>query len=718
MKILYRQTILIGFIFLATQTWSQSERQQGLLYYHQSLDKGLPFQKTIFSGLKSLHLFNAASADSLKALAHIQLGILYWHDGQFDSSWNHIDKGQQIVELRKEYIKVAQCLHYKGLVRYYQCNFREALNLYERAEGIFEEIKADSALAKLKSHKGLIYSATGQYKKAIQNTLESFKLQEALPSYRDMTIPMQFSSAADETLYYKSKLEKDSESLQFVEQTKDKVKKAFTLYNLGLDYLHLKKYTIALKYFKQHASIQADLGYPTFTGSIADAYVGLGNYDSAIYYHKKWIAEAKERGTQIYLAAAYTNLAACYRSQQNWKEALAWFELANELNKKMGLKRSEAVVGKTRAQLLLNLGQVAQALQEIEISLSIANQIGCIKDVQEFLEVKSAILVRAERHKEAAQALTQSIVMLDSITDGEGQLQVARLQIEYETEKKNRDLTELQSQNKLKQVGIESRNLQIALAFSLLTLIAIVGSFYYFRYRQKKKSSELLTKQKKIIEVQNEELQKQNREKGILLSEIHHRVKNNLQIISSLISLKSRQVSAETNEALQQLNGRIFSMGLIHDKLYRTEDIQNIRLDEYLTEVSQQLITSFEGHDHPITLNLNCQAVEISADKALTCGLIANELITNAVKYAFTAQQQNCEITVGLIQSGNMVSLQISDNGSSTKPISGSFNKSFGSRFVDQLVIAKLGGEWSVKLENGVHIIIKFTASLNETRKN
>jgi two-component system, sensor histidine kinase PdtaS len=152
--------------------------------------------------------------------------------------------------------------------------------------------------------------------------------------------------------------------------------------------------------------------------------------------------------------------------------------------------------------------------------------------------------------------------------------------------------------------------------------------------------------------------------------------------------------------------------------LYRTEDIQNIRLDEYLTEVSQQLITSFEGHDHPITLNLNCQAVEISADKALTCGLIANELITNAVKYAFTAQQQNCEITVGLIQSGNMVSLQISDNGSSTKPISGSFNKSFGSRFVDQLVIAKLGGEWSVKLENGVYIVIKFTASLNETRKN
>jgi two-component system, sensor histidine kinase PdtaS len=706
--------LFIVFFFCAGLAQSQSGRQSGFFYYQQSLNKGIPFQQCVEYGLKALRASKEIENDSLMNLAHIQLGILYWHDGQFYSAWHHLDSGQKISSRRKEPFKIAQCLHYKGLVHYYRCKFDSALYWYDLAEREYEKQKTDSALAKIKSHKGLIYSATGQYKKAIQNTLESFKLQEALPSYRDMTIPVQFSSAADETLYYKSKLEKDSESLQFVEQANDKVKKAFTLYNLGLDYLHLKKYAMALKYFKEHASIHAGLGYPTFTGSIADAYVGLGNYDSAIYYHRRWIGEIRERGTQIHLAAAYTNLAACYRSQKNWKEALTWFGSANALNKKIGLRRSEAVVGKAMAQTLLKLGQAREALREMEVSLGIAKQIGCIKDVQEFLEVKSDILLRLERPKEAAQALKQSFVLLDSIRDGEGQLQVARLQIEYETDKKNRDLAGLHAQNKLKEIEIESRNLQIALVISLLAIIAITGGFYFFRYRQKKKSSDLLTKQKKVIEAQNEELQKKNKEKEILLSEIHHRVKNNLQIISSLISLKSRQASAETNEALQQLNGRIFSMGLVHEKLYQNENIRTIRLDEYLKEVSQHLLSSLEAKEHPVSLQLNCRPVEMDVDKALSCGLIANELITNSVKYAFAADQHDREITVSLDQTDKTIAFGISDNGRGNTQAPENHKKSFGSRFVDQLVTTKLGGEMCVKTENGFHVAIKFRKEAND----
>jgi hypothetical protein len=76
MKILFRLTALIGFIFLYADAWSQSAREQGLLYYHQSLNKGLPFQNTIINGVKSLYFFSLTNEDSLKALAHIQLGIL------------------------------------------------------------------------------------------------------------------------------------------------------------------------------------------------------------------------------------------------------------------------------------------------------------------------------------------------------------------------------------------------------------------------------------------------------------------------------------------------------------------------------------------------------------------------------------------------------------------------------------------------------------------
>src|SRR5258708_5132062 len=383
---------------------SQSKEQR-LSYYKQSLNKSIPFQQSIKGGEMALAFSKKASNDSLMILAHIQLGILYWHDGQFDKAWHHLTQGQRMSEQKKDSFKTAQCFHYKGLVHYYRCNFDSALFWYNLAEQGFGRLKMDSALAKLKSHKAFIYSATGRYKLAIQNMLESFKLQESSPGYRDMTIPIQFFAPSEESLYYKSKLEKDLESLQFVEPTKEKSKIAFTSYNIGLDYLHLKKYDLALKFFKKTSSIYASMNYISFTGSIADAFVGLRNYDSAIYYFDLWMKEIRERGTQIHLAAPYTHVAACYRSQKKSKEAMHYFELAQGLNRKMGLRRSEAVIGKAKAQIFLELGQASVALQEINSSISIARQIGCVSDIQTFLKLKSDILIYLKRYEEATEDL-------------------------------------------------------------------------------------------------------------------------------------------------------------------------------------------------------------------------------------------------------------------------------------------------------------------------
>jgi two-component system, sensor histidine kinase PdtaS len=279
------------------------------------------------------------------------------------------------------------------------------------------------------------------------------------------------------------------------------------------------------------------------------------------------------------------------------------------------------------------------------------------------------------------------------------------LQAEFKTAKKTKEVSELQQKNLLSEAQLQTRNLQIALSIAMLLVIATAGGLYYSRYQQNKKL--------------NQRLQISNKEKEGLLHEIHHRVKNNLQIISSLIQLKKRQTSAsETHEVLHQLNGRIVSMGLLHDKLYQQEDVKSIRLDEYLQEISQQLVSSFDETPYPISLIMNSQPVEIDVNRALTCGLIVNELVTNAIKYAFTPDQKDRKINLNLVQDKGIVELEISDNGRTPKPISGNFNKSFGSRFVDQLVIAKLGGEWSVKLEDGVQIKIKFASKLNGTREN
>lgn len=212
-----------------------------------------------------------------------------------------------------------------------------------------------------------------------------------------------------------------------------------------------------------------------------------------------------------------------------------------------------------------------------------------------------------------------------------------------------------------------------------------------------------------LVHERTAKLEMRNRENETLLAEIHHRVKNNLQIISSLINLKAKQSnSQETNEVLQQLNGRIFSLGLVHEKLYQNKNIQTIRLDEYLEELCRHLLTSFEEKEHPVLLRTNCESLEMDLDKALTCGLITNELFTNSMKYAFSLDQNHREIGVTLSSNGNLITLQVFDNGKSIKPVAGDLNKSFGLRFVDQLVKSKLGGSWEATRENGSLTSIQF----------
>jgi two-component sensor histidine kinase len=235
--------------------------------------------------------------------------------------------------------------------------------------------------------------------------------------------------------------------------------------------------------------------------------------------------------------------------------------------------------------------------------------------------------------------------------------------------------------------------------------------------RNQKMQESISEKLEKIVLKRTEDLEKRNNENEMLLTEVHHRVKNNLQIISSLINLKARNASSESSETLLHLNGRIFSLGLIHEKLYQKQNFQNIQLDEYLMDVSRHVISSFEENVDSVSLRMNGKLKEeIDVERALTCGLITNELITNAVKYAFTPDQSDREILISIEQHNNIIGIQVSDNGKNEKPVSDSFKESFGLRFVDQLVTSKLNGHWDINVENGFHVTIKF--KFNGERKD
>ncbi|HEX3035252.1 MAG TPA: histidine kinase dimerization/phosphoacceptor domain -containing protein [Thermodesulfobacteriota bacterium] len=158
-------------------------------------------------------------------------------------------------------------------------------------------------------------------------------------------------------------------------------------------------------------------------------------------------------------------------------------------------------------------------------------------------------------------------------------------------------------------------------------------------------------------------------EKEVLLKEIHHRVKNNLQIVSSLLNLQSRSVTdKQAREKFKESRDRIRSMALIHEKLYQSRDLVGISLREYIKSLTSHLFRSYSANPN-IKLNIDVDNVLVNIDKAISCGLIINELVSNALKHAFTEKKEG-EVRIRLHlnndkgDSENLCTLTVSNNGS------------------------------------------------------
>ncbi|MFH0788151.1 MAG: histidine kinase dimerization/phosphoacceptor domain -containing protein, partial [Pseudomonadota bacterium] len=154
------------------------------------------------------------------------------------------------------------------------------------------------------------------------------------------------------------------------------------------------------------------------------------------------------------------------------------------------------------------------------------------------------------------------------------------------------------------------------------------------------------------------------RDKDVLLREIHHRVKNNLQVIQSLLNLQARKIKDPLAlEAFKESRDRIRSMSLVHEKLYQSPDLDRINMDDYLRNLSINLFHSYKVKEDRVNLKVEVEDVQVSIDKAIPLGLIVNELISNGLKHAFPGERAG-EIRVGLVLvNEGMIRLTVEDNG-------------------------------------------------------
>jgi two-component sensor histidine kinase len=226
-------------------------------------------------------------------------------------------------------------------------------------------------------------------------------------------------------------------------------------------------------------------------------------------------------------------------------------------------------------------------------------------------------------------------------------------------------------------------------------LLLLLVAFVYGKIKNNKRLSE-----------KNAIIQKSLSEKEILLKEIHHRVKNNLQVISSLLSMQSREIEDPAAlEAVNESRNRVKSMAIIHQNLYQEDNLTGIDVGDYVEKLSRSLFASYRIDDDVIILKTDIDHLNLDVDTTIPLGLILNELITNALKYAFESREEGI-LEVKLKERSDYLELIVSDNGVGISNVKEKRGDSFGMKMIETFA-QKLEAEFDVQENNGTTVSLR-----------
>ena len=276
----------------------------------------------------------------------------------------------------------------------------------------------------------------------------------------------------------------------------------------------------------------------------------------------------------------------------------------------------------------------------------------------------------------------------------------------YQKEKNERGLREIELQvNLLAQDKklIRKQNLEIIFIVALL-IGALLLAWFYYNFRVKQKSSALLAVLNANLESKNYLLDSKNAENELLLREIHHRVKNNLEVVSSLLALQSAQIDdPNTKYAMAESQNRVNSIGIVHQKLYQGTNLGAVEMKDYFLNLSESILESF-GAEQRIDLKLAMENLDLDIDMAVPLGLIVNELLTNCIKYAFPKTDKGT-ITIKLHKHDNILRLEVADNGIGKSGFV--HGTGFGGQLVS-LLTQQLNGTMTEENQNGTSLVFDF----------
>lgn len=430
-------------------------------------------------------------------------------------------------------------------------------------------------------------------------------------------------------------------------------------------------------------NLSSELFYVYFNaGNVA---MSANDYKSSLDYYNKAMKIVKEQDLGMGSLCDITNSHGnALKRMGRYKEAKYDYETALKLAKKANYQNAITATIANLGEINLLMGNYTQALGYQLETVSLQVQDKDLSNLTENYQHVSTIYEKLGNYKSALEYQKKAYHMRDSVASIKSDTTMSKMLTRYETNKKEETIES--QQNEISQ----QKKLQ-GLTIGILFLMFVFIVFGIISYRLRVKRSRLLAAK--------------NAENELLLKEIHHRVKNNLEVVSSLLALQSAQIDdPNTKEAMREGQNRVHSIGIVHQKLYQATNLGAIEMKDYFLNLSESILDSF-GAENRVKIELAMEKLEIDIDTAVPLGLIVNELLTNTIKYAFPhGKQGNVVIKLEKRKTG-ILHLEVSDDGiGKSNIIKGT---GFGSQLIS-LLTRQLRGHMKEEINNGTHTYFNF----------
>jgi two-component sensor histidine kinase/tetratricopeptide (TPR) repeat protein len=571
---------------------------------------------------------------------------------------------------------------YYGDLRSYDSSRVYALNALSTSDRYhIDSLKGNSwlylGMADYKT--GSFQLSVDKYKKAVPVFIAAHKLPGLATAYLNIGVSEDKLSQYSEAINYFIR------SSAIFESLKNDQYLSYDLNSIANCFVELNNYPKALEYNKKALVIRKKLKEKEL---VAESLNNIGfvfeknkQPDSAIYYLSKCLAIRQHEKDSTSLVLTLQDLGASVKMKGDLKMAESYVLRSERIAAHYDMKEDIARGNSDLAEIYIQQKKYNQALVAINITIATARQLNIPELLMEAYSIKYNLYQQSGDYKNALYYSNKKSDLKDSLFSVAKNKTIDELEIKYQTSQKEKDIIALHLQNNLQQKIVKQQRLSITVLVVAAILLLLLFIIAYNSFRVKNRAN---------LRIQT------------LMRDLHHRVKNNLQILSGLFTMQIENLSDEgTKNALRENEARLTSMNLIHNKLYLDNTTTKIEMNEYLTNLLNHIKDSFGGQKQSaIDLRIEVSNIMLEADKAVAIGLIANELATNAFKYAFTDKGGEIHLALELIEKSKLL-LTLSDNGIGLKAENKDKAPSFGLKLVN-LMARQLNSTLIVKNNHGV----------------